>query len=137
MRVRVMNAEDQPKCSSLPQTGAIDRSPTAAIEARLPQLAMQIRRQIPGAQVRLFGSIARGTATPESDIDLLITVPDAWLASHDRWRTLSQLRRQLAMADVSLDLLLFSEQEVAARRDWPSHVNGRAYREGRLLDGAL
>ncbi|WP_216910907.1 nucleotidyltransferase domain-containing protein [Synechococcus sp. CCY 0621] len=30
---------------------------------------------IPGAQVRLFGSRARGTSGPDSDIDLLITAP--------------------------------------------------------------
>ena len=109
----------------------------AAIEARPPLLAAEIRARIPGAQVRLFGSRARGNAGPESDIDLLITVPDVWLASHDRWTTLSELRRRLAMADVSLDLLLFSEEEVAERRHWHSHVIGRAYREGVLLDGAV
>ncbi len=109
----------------------------AAIEARPPLLAAEIRARIPGAQVRLFGSRARGNAGPESDIDLLITVPDAWLASHDRWITLSDLRRRLAMADVSLDLLLFSEAEVAERQHWQSHVIGRSYREGVLLDGAL
>lgn len=60
--------------------------------------------------MRLFGSRACGTAGPESDIDLLITVPDAWRASNDRWTTLSELRRQLAMAE---------------RRHWQSHVIGR------------
>jgi len=78
--------------------------------------------------VRLFGSRARGNASPDSDIDLLITVPDIWLASHDRWLTLSELRRQLAMVDVSLDLLLFSEAEVAERQHWQSHVIGQACR---------
>ena len=76
------------------------------IEQRLSGMAATIRSQIPGAQVRLFGSWARGQAGPESDIDLLITVPDAWLDQHNRWRTLSELRRSLAMADTSLDLLL-------------------------------
>ena len=107
------------------------------IDQRLSGMAATIRSQIPGAQVRLFGSWARGQAGPESDIDLLITVPDAWLDQHNRWRTLSELRRSLAMADTSLDLLLFSEREVAERLHWRSHVIARAYREGLLLDGAL
>jgi predicted nucleotidyltransferase len=115
------------------------------IEQRLSGMAATIRSQIPGAQVRLYscgeafgyGSWARGQAGPESDIDLLITVPDAWLDQHNRWRTLSELRRSLAMADASLDLLLFSEREVAERLHWRSHVIARAYREGLLLDGAL
>jgi predicted nucleotidyltransferase len=108
-----------------------------SIETRLPLLAAAIGAHIPGAQVRLFGSRARGNASPDSDIDLLITVPDIWLASHDRWLTLSELRRRLAMVDVSLDLLLFSEAEVAERQHWQSHVIGQAYREGQLLHGPL
>ncbi len=81
------------------------------IDQRLQGMAAVIHQRIPGAEVRLYscggacgyGSRARGTAGPESDIDLLITAPDAWLE----------------------------------RRHWRSHVIGRAYREGRLLDGAL
>ena len=93
----------------------MDATTAPSIETRLPLLAAAIGAHIPGAQVRLFGSRARGNASPDSDIDLLITVPDIWLASHDRWLTLSELRRRLAMVDVSLDLLLFSETEVAGR----------------------
>jgi len=51
-----------------------------SIETRLPLLAAAIGAHIPGAQVRLFGSSARGNASSVSDIDLLITVPDIWLA---------------------------------------------------------
>jgi predicted nucleotidyltransferase len=46
-------------------------------------LAAAIRQLIPAAAVRLFGSRARGEAGPDSDVDLLITAPDAWLASRD------------------------------------------------------
>ncbi len=92
---------------------------------------------IPGAQVRLFGSRARGSAEPDSDIDLLITAPDAWLEQRNRFDVLNHLWGQLAQADVSLDLLLYSQRECDERRHWRSHVIGRAYREGRLLDGAV
>ena len=71
-----------------------------AIEDRLPAMAAEIRALIPEAEIRLFGSRASGRAAPDSDIDLLITVPDAWLATHNRYRTLSGLRRRLAMADM-------------------------------------
>lgn len=88
----------------------MDATTAPSIETRLPLLAAAIGAHIPGAQVRLFGSRARGNASPDSEIDLLITVPDIWLASHDRWRTLSELRCRLAMVDVSLDLLLFRDR---------------------------
>ena len=125
------------QCSCCCQTGSMNAIAAPSIEVRLPLLAAKIGARIPGAQVRLFGSRARGNASPDSDIDLLITVPDIWLTSHDRWLTLSELRRQLAMVDVSLDLLLFSEAEVAERQHWQSHVIGQAYREGQLLHGPL
>ncbi len=116
-----------------------------AIDQRLQGMAALIRQRLPGAEVRLYscgeafgyGSRARGTAGPESDIDLLITAPDAWLEGHHRFEVLNELWAQLAQADVSLDLLLYSQRECEERRHWRSHVFGRAYREGRLLDGAL
>ena len=42
------------------------------IEERLPAMAAVIQRAIPGCEVRLFGSRARGQAEPDSDIDLLL-----------------------------------------------------------------
>lgn len=107
------------------------------IDARLQTMAAVIHGVIPGSEVRLFGSRARGTAGPESDIDLLITAPDAWLEGRNRFEVLNQLWGLLARADVSLDLLLYSERECAERRQWRTHVIGRAFREGRLLNGAL
>ena len=108
-----------------------------SIEQRLPAMAAAIHQAIPGSEVRLFGSRARGSAGPHSDIDLLITAPDDWLASHHRFEVLNTLWDQLSQADVSLDLLLYSHSECEARRHWRSHVIGRAYREGKLLHGAL
>lgn len=74
---------------------------------------------------------------PGSDIDLLITAPDDWLVRHHRFRVLNDLWGRLALADVSLDLLLYSRSECEDRQHWRSHVIGRAYREGRLLNGTL
>ena len=53
-------------------------------EPLLRTIAAEIQAAIPGAEVRLFGSRARSTARPDSDLDLLVTVPDAWLAAHSR-----------------------------------------------------
>lgn len=107
------------------------------IEERLPAMAAVIHRVIPGSEVRLFGSRARGPVGPDSDIDLLITAPDSWLEKHHRFEVLNALWDQLSQADMSLDLLLYSQSECEARRHWRSHVIGRAYREGQLLHGSL
>ena len=52
-------------------------APAPPIDQRLLGMAAAIRRLIPDAEVRLFGSRARGEAGPDSEVDLLITAPDA------------------------------------------------------------
>ena len=62
-------------------------------------MAAVIHGVIPGSEVRLYscgeacgnGCRARGTAGPASDIDLLITAPDAWLEERNRFEVLNQL----------------------------------------------
>jgi predicted nucleotidyltransferase len=62
---------------------------TLPTDARLQEMAAVIHGVIPGSEVRLFGSRARGTAGPESDIDLLITAPDSWLEERNRFEVLN------------------------------------------------
>ena len=49
------------------------QSPDKAILLKACMAA--IRRVVPDAEVILYGSVARGEETPESDIDLLVLVP--------------------------------------------------------------
>ncbi len=108
---------------------------TSVIDPRIAGIAAAIRAEIPQAEVRLFGSRARGQARPDSDADLLITVPDAWLEQNNRLRVLGRLSRQLSSHRLPLDLLLYSQSEVAARRACHQAVTSVACREGILLDG--
>jgi predicted nucleotidyltransferase len=104
-------------------------------ESQLQQMAAEIHQEIPGAEVRLFGSHARGEAKADSDIDLMITANDGWLAQHNRFETLGRLWRKLSHHRIPVDLLLYSQSQVEERRHWLSHVIARAYREGRVLHG--
>ena len=106
---------------------------TSAVDPRILRIAAAIRSEIPEAEVRLFGSRARGQARPDSDADLLITVPDSWLAQHSRLRVLGRLSRQLSSHRLPLDLLLYSQSEVAARRGCNQAITSVACREGILL----
>jgi predicted nucleotidyltransferase len=111
-------------------------TPSSVIsEAQLQQMAAEIHQEIPGAEVRLFGSHARGEARPESDIDLLITADDGWLAQHSRFDTLGRLWRKLSYHRIPVDLLLTPRVRWKSVRHWLSHVIARAYREGRVLHG--
>lgn len=111
------------------------RCPTPAVDPRIARIAAAIRAEIPQAEVRLFGSRARGQAGPDSDADLLITVPDAWLTQHNRFQVLGRLSRQFSSHQLPLDLLLYSHGEVAARRACDQAITSVACREGILLDG--
>ncbi|MFN9870880.1 MAG: nucleotidyltransferase domain-containing protein [Cyanobacteriota bacterium] len=110
-------------------------------EALLRQLADEIRKEIPKAEVRLYscgeacgyGSRARGEARPDSDIDLLITVTDDWLADHNRFEVLDRLRWRLSEPRRPVDLLPFSRSQVEHRRQLLSSVVHQAYTHGRVL----
>ncbi|WP_411870043.1 nucleotidyltransferase domain-containing protein [Vulcanococcus limneticus] len=102
-------------------------------EPLLRTITAEIQAAIPGAEVRLFGSRARGTARPDSDLDLLVTVPDAWLASHSRFEETGDLSRKLAQHRIPIDLLVYSHAEVRDRRQYSQHVVTEAYRYGREL----
>jgi predicted nucleotidyltransferase len=110
---------------------------SSVTEALLRQMAAEIREEIPEAEVRLFGSHARGDARPGSDVDLMITVSDDWYAQHNWFDVLGQLWNKLARHRVPVDLLLYPHSKVEERRHWLSHVIAQAYREGIVLDGPL
>jgi predicted nucleotidyltransferase len=103
-------------------------------EPLLRTIAAEIQAAIPGAVVRLFGSRARGTERPDSDLDLLVTVPDAWLATHSRFEETDALGWKLAHHRLPIELLLFSASEVEERRHGGVNVIAEAFRYGRRLD---
>ncbi|MCP9773250.1 nucleotidyltransferase domain-containing protein [Synechococcus sp. Tobar12-5m-g] len=102
-------------------------------EPLLRTIAAEIQAAIPGAEVRLFGSRARGTERPDSDLDLLVTVPDEWSSTHSRFEETGDLSRKLAHHRIPLDLLLYSDTEVQERPQYSQHVVTEAYRYGREL----
>ena len=129
---RRIGFRDQP--CQLQQNGFMTIAPAPPIEQRLLGMAAAIRRLIPAAEVRLFGSRARGEAGPDSDVDLLITAPDTWLASRDRFALLADLWGAVAQPDLSVDLVLHSSSEAARRAQQPGSLVQEAIREGVVLD---
>ena len=111
-------------------------TPRATVsEAQLRQMAAEIHAEIPEAEVRLFGSHARGDARPSSDVDLMITVSDDWYATHNWFEVLDRLRWRLSQPRRPVDLLLFSRSQVEQRLQLRSSVVQQAYTQGLRLDG--
>ena len=105
-------------------------------EPLLRTIVVEIQAAIPGAEVRLFGSRARGNERPDSDLDLLVTVPDEWLAAHSRFEETDALGWKLAHHRLPIELLLYSASEVEERRHGRQNVIAEAFRYGRRLDPA-
>lgn len=80
-------------------------------------------------QIILFGSQARGTAGPGSDVDLLVIMP---VSGSKRAR---QLEMRMALHDIAVpkDIILATPDEVARRRDIVGTIIRPALREGRVL----
>ncbi|MCK0507625.1 nucleotidyltransferase domain-containing protein [Aromatoleum anaerobium] len=96
-------------------------------------ISKAVRRLVAAAhaptRVIVFGSYARGDATEESDLDLMVIereIPDA-TAEY------MCLRDALGSLGVGVDLMLLTEPEFAQRKDWWSTPVYWAAREGRVL----
>jgi len=83
-------------------------------------------------QIILFGSFARGDATPDSDLDLLIIEKEPFL-QRSRRAELSKIRKALAPFHVAKDILLFDVDEVKKWKQSPNHVIAQALQEGEVL----
>ena len=103
------------------------------MDPRILEIADEIQQWIPGAEIRLFGSRARGTHRSDSDIDLLVTAPDSWCQKTNRFTQTGLLWRALAKHRLPIDLLIYSESEVKERIGLASSVTRQAYESGVAL----
>lgn len=80
-------------------------------------------------RVILFGSHARGSAVPESDVDLLVVLREV----ADKRRTTVEIRRALGDLPVSKDIVVTTPDEIARRGDLVGSVLRLALRDGKVV----
>lgn len=80
-------------------------------------------------QLLLFGSVARDTDGPDSDIDLLVVLPRV---GQDRRHELTVKLARAITAPVPVDLLVTDPAEIGDRGDLPGILRV-ALREGRVV----
>jgi uncharacterized protein len=81
-------------------------------------------------RVYLFGSPARGDAGPDSDLDLLVIVPDDATPERRRSRLAYEVLRGTGVA---ADVVVWSRDYFERRREVPASLPAVVHREGRLL----
>lgn len=84
-------------------------------------------------QIILFGSYARGTADPKSDLDFIIVTDRPFTPGHSRRQEMARLWRLLARFAIPKDILIYRRDEVERWRHTKNHVIAHALREGKLL----
>ena len=81
------------------------------------------------SKVILFGSYARGDATEDSDLDLMVIEREVQNAGEEMIR----LHRAVGNVGVGVDVLVYSDREASRRSQVPGTVLYWAFKEGRVL----
>jgi predicted nucleotidyltransferase len=98
-------------------------------EANIREVGRRLAVEAPNAQVVLFGSHARGSATSRSDIDVLVIEPEVENTA------LESVRLMRAVGDLRLpvEIVVVSEREADEWRDVRGSLVHAALSEGRVL----
>jgi len=107
----------------------IPKERTASPQRQIREMVKRIVRQFSPEKVILFGSYARGTAGPDSDVDLLIVMPVTGSKRENA------VEIGVALHDIRLlkDLIVVTPEEFEWRKDTIGTIEWPAWREGKVL----
>jgi predicted nucleotidyltransferase len=108
------------------------RKQTKPDSAVLADIVKRVVRAVNPEKIVLFGSAARGTMGPKSDVDLLVIKGGKF----NRWRLLTTIYHHLRDTDAAIDVVLVTPEEVERYRDTHCLVICPALREGKVVYGA-
>lgn len=95
----------------------------------LPVMVATLVERFDPVRIVLFGSLARGEAGRDSDVDLLVVMPRV----DDKRQAAIEMRRSLARVPVPKDIVVTTSEEIAQRGDLVGSVLRPALREGRAI----
>ena len=97
----------------------------------VPEIVQRLVEQFAPSRIVLFGSIARGDDGSDSDVDLLVILPELRLRHHD---AVVSMLRSLRDLPVPVDLVVTDVAELEERAAMPGVVRV-ALREGAVVHG--
>jgi predicted nucleotidyltransferase len=99
------------------------------VERALNTIVRRIVEIVHPVEIVLFGSAARGNGGSDSDLDLLVVMPDG---THRR-QTAQHLYSQLSGIGVPFDLIVATRNDLAMHADNPGLIYKTALSEGRVV----
>lgn len=102
-------------------------------EKLIREMSEKIVHEVNPCKVVLFGSHARGTAGPDSDLDFLVIENGPFDIQHSRRAEIDKLSNVLFDYFVPIDFLVFTPQEIEKWENVKNHVIFHALREGKTL----
>jgi uncharacterized protein len=99
------------------------------VEVAIAEMVRRIVAEFHPEKIVLFGSHARGTAGPDSDVDLLVVMP----VKGSKRQQMVAIDVRLAGVGVSKDVIVATPEEVERFRDVVGSVIYPAMHEGRIL----
>ncbi len=96
------------------------------------QIQQAVERLVAAAnpsKVILFGSYARGDATEDSDLDLMVIEREV----ANKFEEMIRLHRAVGDVGVGVDVLVYSDGEASRRSQVPGTLLYWAFREGKVL----
>lgn len=121
---------------SLPVSRLLPSSPdtepeagSGAIDDLILEMGRVIAEGFAPERIILFGSYARGTPGPDSDVDLLVVMD---VEGSRRW-TAARIGAALSGFELPKDIIVTTPRAFAERRGVPGTIERSAAREGRVL----
>ncbi|HZU41747.1 MAG TPA: nucleotidyltransferase domain-containing protein [Terriglobales bacterium] len=99
------------------------------VEAAIAEMVRRIAERFHPEKIILFGSHARGDATPDSDVDLLVAMP----VDGSPMRKEIELRGVAHGLGVAKDIFVSEPSEFAWRKDIVGTIEYPATHEGKVL----
>jgi len=105
----------------------------AQAEQVVPVIVQRLREALHPERIYLFGSCADGAVGRDSDVDLLVVVPESSLSFYERGALAYGALRDI---EVPIDVLVYTRAEFDARADLPVSLERTIRTKGRVLYAA-